>query len=163
MARKYDGSEIIGEVLADTPEAQDVFAAYGLSCSTCALNGIDSINEGAKLHGMEDQEVKLMLEDLGSLSGEKPRKPVNMTEAARVALLLHKAEMDVEDAGLYIDGKNPETIFLDFTEAPPAGCTVTFCDGLQFFLTSSAQVFLRSHSIDFEESETGGAFVFPLL
>lgn len=43
------------------PQSKEVFHAYGLGCTSCAIASMESIEEGAKAHRVD---VELLVEDL---------------------------------------------------------------------------------------------------
>ncbi|HLA83089.1 MAG TPA: DUF1858 domain-containing protein, partial [Thermoleophilia bacterium] len=47
---------ILEAVQAD-PRARDVFAAYGMGCTGCMGVSMETIEDGAKMHGIDPQAV----------------------------------------------------------------------------------------------------------
>lgn len=52
----------IGELVAKYPDAAEVFLDYGLHCVGCFANAFDTVEMGAKIHGMTDEEIDEMVE-----------------------------------------------------------------------------------------------------
>ena len=52
----------LGEVATLYPVAAEVMLEYGLHCIGCFANAYDTVEVGAKVHGMTDQEVDEMLQ-----------------------------------------------------------------------------------------------------
>ena len=52
----------LGEVVYKYPESAEVLTDYGLHCVGCFANAFDSIEAGAKIHGMSDDEIEEMVE-----------------------------------------------------------------------------------------------------
>lgn len=52
------------DVLARYPETAPVLMGYGLHCIGCSFSGADTIETGAKLHGMDDEMINMMLGDV---------------------------------------------------------------------------------------------------
>lgn len=48
-------------VVNEYPQAVDVLQAFGLHCTTCFASFFDTIGQGAKIHGMDDEEIDEML------------------------------------------------------------------------------------------------------
>ncbi len=46
------------------PRAIELLTEYGLSCANCFLNQFDSVEAGAQLHGMTEEEVNKMVEEI---------------------------------------------------------------------------------------------------
>jgi hybrid cluster-associated redox disulfide protein len=59
---------ILEAVQAD-PRARDVFAAYGMGCTGCMGVSMETIEDGAKMHGIDPQAV---LADLNKLLPLEP-------------------------------------------------------------------------------------------
>jgi hybrid cluster-associated redox disulfide protein len=52
------------EALQADPRARDVFAAYGMGCVGCMGVSVESIEDGARMHGIDPEAV---LADLNKL------------------------------------------------------------------------------------------------
>lgn len=57
------------------PLAAEVLAVeYGLHCVSCAARGIDTLEQGAKLHGLADTDIDELIRDLNErLAEDAPR------------------------------------------------------------------------------------------
>jgi hybrid cluster-associated redox disulfide protein len=53
----------IQDVVTFYPEVVPVFYEYGLFCVGCAISTMETVEEGAKGHGMSDDEFDNMIED----------------------------------------------------------------------------------------------------
>jgi hybrid cluster-associated redox disulfide protein len=51
----------LGEVVFKYPEAAEVLTDYGLSCVGCFASSFDTIEQGAKIHELSDEELEDML------------------------------------------------------------------------------------------------------
>ena len=58
------------EALQADPRAKDVFAAHGMGCIGCMGVSMESIEDGAKMHGIDPEVVLSELNRLASLPGE---------------------------------------------------------------------------------------------
>lgn len=47
----------LGELIQLYPDAAQVLLDYGLHCVGCFANSMDTIDMGAKIHGMSDSEI----------------------------------------------------------------------------------------------------------
>jgi len=68
----------IAELIANHPDAAEVFLAFGLNCVGCFASHFDTIEEGAKVHQMIDEEIDEMIEELNMV--------VNKTEPKEEAM-----------------------------------------------------------------------------
>jgi hybrid cluster-associated redox disulfide protein len=60
------------EALQADPRAREVFAAHGMGCVGCMGVSMESIEDGAKMHGIDPEMVLAELNRLTSLSKERP-------------------------------------------------------------------------------------------
>lgn len=51
----------LGELIIQHPETAEVLLDYGLHCVGCFASSFDTIEMGAKLHGMSDGEIEEMV------------------------------------------------------------------------------------------------------
>lgn len=61
----------IMDVVKNHPDAAPVFAQFGLGCVGCMAAQFESIEEGAKAHGMDDKRVDEMVEALNKAANEE--------------------------------------------------------------------------------------------
>jgi hybrid cluster-associated redox disulfide protein len=57
----------LGEVVFKYPEAAEVLTDYGLSCVGCFASSFDTIEQGAKIHQLSDEELDEMLERINEV------------------------------------------------------------------------------------------------
>ena len=57
----------LGEVVFKYPEAAEVLTDYGLSCVGCFASSFDTIEQGAKIHELSDEELDDMLERINEV------------------------------------------------------------------------------------------------
>jgi hybrid cluster-associated redox disulfide protein len=57
----------IMEALQADPRARDVFVAYGMGCIGCMGVSMESIEDGAKMHGLDPQTILAELNKLVSV------------------------------------------------------------------------------------------------
>jgi len=57
------------EALQADPRARDVFAAYGMGCIGCMGVSMETIEDGAKMHGLDPEQV---VADLNKLAEQRP-------------------------------------------------------------------------------------------
>jgi hybrid cluster-associated redox disulfide protein len=73
---KIKRDQNLGEIASKHPEAAKVMLEYGLHCVGCFANRFDSVEVGAKLHGMNDADVDEMLEEINQ-AVEKNTKTIS--------------------------------------------------------------------------------------
>jgi hybrid cluster-associated redox disulfide protein len=60
----------IMEVLQANPRARDVFVAFGMGCVGCMGVSMESIEDGAKMHGIDVKSILAELNKLGAARDE---------------------------------------------------------------------------------------------
>lgn len=56
----------MGEILEKSSKAADLLAEYGLHCTSCFLNSTDTVEGGARMHGMSDEEIDSMIYEINT-------------------------------------------------------------------------------------------------
>ncbi len=56
----------IADIVEDRPEALELLAEYGLFCVNCFLNRFDTVETGAKIHHMSDEQIDKMIAEINS-------------------------------------------------------------------------------------------------
>lgn len=68
-------SSNLGELVEKYPKAGEILREeYGLHCVGCLAASFDSLEQGAKAHGLSDQEIKKMVERLNQAILKKKRQ-----------------------------------------------------------------------------------------
>ncbi|MEK6897291.1 MAG: DUF1858 domain-containing protein [Nanoarchaeota archaeon] len=58
---------LINDLLEKNPEAAEILMAYGLHCVNCHFSDLDTLEDGAAMHGMPDEEIGLMIKDVNKV------------------------------------------------------------------------------------------------
>jgi hybrid cluster-associated redox disulfide protein len=61
----------IEELVEMDSEMNDVLYEYGLHCGNCFAAGFDTLEEGAKMHGLEDDEIEELIQELNKKAESK--------------------------------------------------------------------------------------------
>ena len=62
------------DVITKYPEVAPILMGYGLHCVGCRFSGADTVETGAKLHGMDDEMIEMMLNDANVIIEKFNRK-----------------------------------------------------------------------------------------
>ncbi len=54
----------IAELIEQNPEMNDVLYEYGLYCGDCYAAGYDTLEAGAMSHGLEEDEIEELIQEL---------------------------------------------------------------------------------------------------
>lgn len=57
----------MAEVIIKYPKVAEVLIDYGLHCVGCALSSFDTIEQGARIHGLSDSDIDDMLERINEV------------------------------------------------------------------------------------------------
>ena len=65
----------IAELLENHPETVEVFMKFGLQCAGCMAAAFDTLEQGAKAHGLSDETIEKIMKALQkTISEDRPRK-----------------------------------------------------------------------------------------
>ena len=64
MSEKVTKEMSIIEIVQKYPEALPVFAKYGLGCIGCAAARFENLEAGAKVHGVDPEQMVAEINDL---------------------------------------------------------------------------------------------------
>ncbi len=184
---KVEGDMLVSEVIAAFPKAAAVLMGYGLHCVGCAANAFDTIEGGAKLHGMDDAEIARMVADV-NVAINKRIETIEVTERAarKVKELrsqelasLRKAVADKREQGGEATDEEKERLAIENwplrIAVIPGGCagfsydmdfdtkereddTVLSFFGLTVLIDKDSFESMRGASIDYVESLMGSGF-----
>ena len=60
---RFDALKII---LEESPRAAELLSEYGLHCVNCFANEYDSLETGASMHNMTDEEMQDMIDEINT-------------------------------------------------------------------------------------------------
>jgi len=67
---------MIGELVEKHPESAEVMFGYGLHCIGCHVAGSESIEQGAKAHGMSNEDINKMVKEINeAINKPKEKEP----------------------------------------------------------------------------------------
>ena len=72
--QKITNKTPINSLIESHPEAVEILMSYGLHCVNCHFSDMDTLEDGAMMHGMSDEEVELMIRDVNKIAKEKTKK-----------------------------------------------------------------------------------------
>lgn len=65
---------ILQDVALESPDAAELLQLYGLHCISCFASAFDTLEMGAKVHGMSDEDVTKMIEEINQELKERWEK-----------------------------------------------------------------------------------------
>ena len=61
---------LLMEAITKYPEIAPILTGYGLHCVGCPVSGIETIEQGAKIHGLTEDVIEMMLKDVNAIALE---------------------------------------------------------------------------------------------
>ena len=68
---KITKDTLIGEALEQNPKTAQIMMEYGLFCVGCGGASMESIEQGAKAHGISDEKIAEMVKKMNEVEEEK--------------------------------------------------------------------------------------------
>ncbi len=117
MKQLITGKETIGDVAVEYPEIVNVLLKYGLHCIGCHVSYFETLEDGARGHGMDDETLKSMLEEANKVANEQKgelqmnKKPVTEKEGCKTieASYVSAKEWKMDPEGYFLIRVNKET------------------------------------------------------
>ncbi len=158
----------MGEIIEKYPASAEIMLSYGLHCVGCHVNPMESLRDGAKVHGMDEVQVKSMLDELNDMAAKEPVKEVKQVDNGNVSLTKAAADkitalMKAENAegglrfGVTAGGCSGKTYIMDFS-SKREGDIVFEEHGVKIFVDPKDMEFLNDSKIDYVESLQGSGF-----
>ncbi len=151
---------LISDILERHPRVAGVFMAHGLHCVGCAANAFDTVEAGAKLHGMPDEEIDEMIREANELVNKKIETIELTGKAISMVKELRAQEKGKEDWPLRIKVEKTPSGFsydMDFSQKERGDLELEF-DGLIVLIDQKSLSLLKGSIIDYIESMAGSGF-----
>ena len=118
------------EVIALFPQAADIMQEYGLHCFSCKLGGVETLEEGCRTHGMSEELIEELIDDINTAIAKTPDREWTLTvtpEASKGIQEITKAE-DREGQVLRIAVDGQGGFCLEFASEPEEFDKIFFCE-----------------------------------
>ena len=144
------------EVIALHAGAADVLAAYGLHCFQCAFNTMDSIDAGARTHGLTDTDIENIVIDLQELLDKTPVRPhiLTLTEEAAAALKMIGKQEKKKNVRLRVEADQSGSFCMEFDDTVKPddhSFTCPSVKGVEVLANDATLWRIGGSSIDFRE------------
>jgi len=74
MNKKITADWTIAKLLEKYPKADEILVEYGFHCIGCALAQFETIEQGAKVHGLDSKKLKKLMNELDNLPKSTSKK-----------------------------------------------------------------------------------------
>lgn len=73
-SKKITKNMKLGDIIKEYPETVEVMLKRGLHCVGCHIAAWETLEQGAKAHGMSDKDVESMVKEMNELSNNIRKK-----------------------------------------------------------------------------------------
>ena len=162
----------MGEIIEKYPFAAEVMLSYGLHCVGCHVNPYETLEKGALGHGMSDEEITSLLQELNDIAKthkEDVKEAVDLSDA-KITITKFAAEkvselmksQHKEGYGLRVTvvsgGCSGKMYAMDFEKTPVDDDFVFEENGVKVFVDPKSMEFLNGTNIDYTEGLQGAGF-----
>jgi iron-sulfur cluster assembly accessory protein len=155
------GDMVIGDVVAAFPKAAAVMLEHGLHCVGCHANAFDTVEDGARGHGMPDTEIAQMVDEINAQINKRIDTILFTPGAIAKVKGLRCKEQGKETWPLRVKAWKDDccgvAYEMDFDERTDADVLIIF-DGLDVIIDQSSLALLRGSEIDYVDSLHGSGF-----
>ena len=71
---KVDKNMTLGQVIQKFPESAEIMMGYGLHCVGCHVAAWETIEAGAKAHGMNEKKIDKMVKEINEAINKRKLK-----------------------------------------------------------------------------------------
>lgn len=159
------GDMLIGEILNQVPDAAEIMQDFGLHCTSCSVNVFEPLKMGAMSHGIAEEVVDTMIEEINELAQARPKAPddgIYVTAFAAESIKAFATKEEKESWGLKItataNGDAEPTYGMDFQEKAAEGDKTFDFHGVSIYVDEASLPALLGAEVDFVESAYGSGF-----
>ncbi len=152
----------ISQAVAEYPEIAEIMMGYGLHCIGCHVSAYESIEQGAKSHGMDDKKIDEMLIEINNAINTRSDNAVMLTESAAEKFKELIKKEDKQGWGLKLSieqgGCSGQNYAMDFVKGPESDDVVIEERGIQIFVSHSDLGEVKGTLIDYKQNAYGSGF-----
>ncbi|MFT4313105.1 MAG: iron-sulfur cluster assembly accessory protein [Candidatus Woesearchaeota archaeon] len=159
----------VGDIVEKYPQVAEIFMEYGLHCVGCHVAAWETIEEGARGHGMDEEEIELMIQDANELvestyqkDAEKKPDTVFVTQAAvqRVKDIAQKSKKDlyVFRIGVAQGGCSGFSYTFDIEDLPKSSDKSWEVGGVQIVMDFESFEKLKGCTVDYIDTLAQSGF-----
>jgi len=155
---------LIADIVEKYPQVAIILTGYGLHCVGCGAAGFETIESGAKGHGMDDEMVDMMIRDANAVAEVENTEgeDVQITEKAAEQVKKFKLDHNKEDHFLRIavkdGGCSGKSYDFKLDNEKKEGDKVINAHGQDFVLDSDSFEQLKGSKVDYLETLQSSGF-----
>ncbi|MBI5553535.1 MAG: iron-sulfur cluster assembly accessory protein [Candidatus Diapherotrites archaeon] len=160
-----DRTWTVGEIVATYPSAAEVMLAHGLHCVGCGVQYDETLEEGARGHGMDEAEIEQIVNEINSAAQDmkvSETRELSVTGNAVQKIKEMLTARNKAGAGLRIavaaGGCSGQSYRLSFEEKAQPGDQTIEVEGVKFFLDGENLPVLHGIAVDYVDSLQGAGF-----
>ena len=154
----------IGEVISKHPLVIEPLQAAGVHCVGCGVSYVETLEEGFKSHGMSDQEINSLIEQLNESIKEEPaitNDKINLTAKAanKIKELLNKSNKKDHGLRIKVEPGGCAGYSYKFTfDKESTDDNIIDAHEVRIIIDNNSLDFIRGSKIDFVDSLQGSGF-----
>jgi len=156
----------IQQVIEKYPRISEVLVDYGLHCVGCAISQYESIEQGARAHGIDDESMRNLMDEINLVISKKADYPLNqkgVTLSPRAIEMIKSLIKENKERaqGLQIKASKGEDglqYFLDLTSGPEQEEQTIEQDGVRICIDELSLRLVKPSVIDFLKTPMGEGF-----
>ncbi|MBI4018502.1 MAG: iron-sulfur cluster assembly accessory protein [Candidatus Aenigmarchaeota archaeon] len=158
---------MIADLVRKHPQSVDVMLKHGLHCFGCGVSLYETIEQGTLGHGMSEEQLNAILEDLNNMEPEEGRhqnaeEGFAVTEKAAAKAREFMQRDGKQEWGLRVGvspgGCSGFTYVLDFEQGGTGEDMVFVQHGIKFFISKADMEHLGGSTLDYLETLQGAGF-----
>ena len=156
-------NSVIGDVLKKYPGVAGIMLGHGLHCVGCHANAYDTIENGARVHGLDDETISSMVIEINRFISELKKTPekVFVSEVAAGKIKELKDKEKIESHGLRVSVMSSCSGFvyqMNFEKKPGKNDVVLEDKKVKLFIDKDSLDMLRGSEIDYVETVDDSCF-----
>lgn len=154
----------VGEMVGKYPKTVNIMLSHGLHCIGCSANPYETIENGALGHGMSQEDVASLIEQLNKVAAEpaRPKTGIFLTEAAVTKVNELRIAEKKEGQNLKIkvtpQGCDGWDYFMDFAPKAENDEKEIELAGMKVFIAPDSEKALQGAEIDYLVTNEGEGF-----
>lgn len=154
----------VGDMVSRYPRTVNVMLSNGLHCIGCAANPYETVENGALGHGMTQEQVDQLIEELNRVANEPERAKdtIYFTERAINKIKELGSSENKTDWGLKVQAKSVGCdawdYYLDFAKTKAADEEEKILGGITMYITDESWRNLLGAEIDYLVTPDGEGF-----